>query len=61
VFDQHRNEVGEFNKLVIGDDTCRFVSLSYPEYWAQLEQLERSPHWLPEHLHALRLRYEVVV
>jgi hypothetical protein len=40
VFDQHRNEVGEFNKLVIGDDTCRFVSLSYPEYWAQLEQLE---------------------
>jgi hypothetical protein len=37
VFVQHREELELFASLVRGDESFAFVSLSYPEHWAELE------------------------
>jgi hypothetical protein len=59
LFERHRREVAEFVDLVAGDPSCRFVPLSYPEYWAELEKVSDQPDWFAEHLRLLRARYLV--
>ena len=59
LFALHRREVAEFARLVEGDETCEFLALSYPDYWAELDALPEQPSWLVAHLKLLQTRYLV--
>jgi hypothetical protein len=61
ILGQHREEIRRFADLVGGDASCRFVARSYAEHWDALEALSDRPAWLPEHLGALRARYDVAL
>jgi hypothetical protein len=61
LFAKHREEVKRFGDLLVGDDTCSFEALSYPEHWRELDGLPEKPPWLDAHLADLRRRYEVAV
>jgi len=61
VFAAHRGELKEFANLVAGDRTCRFLALSYPEHWQELESIGNKPDWLPGHITRLRERYLVEI
>lgn len=50
LFAEHRAEIA---RLVAGDLTCSFKSLSYGEHWAELEAIGQRPSWLAGHLSQL--------
>ena len=58
-FSSHRSEVDHF-AAEVADSAVRFVSLSHSELWTAWEASCEWPH-LPEHIGALRARYEVNV
>lgn len=60
-FAAHRRELKEFADLVAGDRTCRFLALSYPEHWQELESIGNQPDWLSGHIIRLRERYLVEI
>ncbi len=61
-FAAHRAEIEKFASLVQGDDDKNlFESLSYLEHWHELSAIADPPSWLPEHLAAVRDRYEIEI
>ncbi len=61
IFAAHRRELKEFADLVAGDRTCRFLALSYPEHWQELESNGNQPDWRLRHITRLRERYLVEI
>lgn len=61
VFAQHRAEIERFGAMVMGDNTCRFAALSYPEHWCELATHADGPAWLDQHLAELERRYQVTI
>jgi hypothetical protein len=55
----HREEVAGFEKEVAGARPS-FKAISYRDLWKSWERLS-SPAWLPEHLAALKSRYDVEI
>ena len=58
-FTAHRRELEAFESIVAGG-APRFQSMSYRQLWAEWESA-RIPTWLPNHLAALRARYDVAI
>jgi hypothetical protein len=57
VFARHRSEVEHFASLVRGDESFKFLALSYIEHWAELDRADSATEWLP----TLRDRYDVAI
>lgn len=61
-FAAHRAEVEQFRGLTQDADNLYLMeALSYSEHWRELEANPGMPDWLPEHLAALRARYEIAI
>lgn len=61
-FAKHRAEIEQFSAMVKGeDDLFLFESISYPAHWRELAAIDPMPDWLPDHLAALRARYEIAI
>ncbi len=56
---EHREEVAKFAREVAGSFPS-FAHLSYRHLWDTWGQMA-SPTWLPEHLAALRARYDIAI
>lgn len=56
---EHRSEIVRFTNDLAGGSP-KFVAMSYRTLWDAWEGV-RSPAWLPDHLAALRARYDIVI
>jgi hypothetical protein len=59
VFEAHRSELIKFADMVVEDKCCRFLAISYPDHWNELESITDPPDWLQAHILKLRDRYFV--
>lgn len=56
---EHRRELVRFMGDVAGGSPA-FVAISYRDLWGMWEEV-RSPAWLPDHVAALRARYDIAI
>jgi len=60
VFIEHRKEIEKFGELVRAETNFTFRAACHRELWAEWEEAD-TPEWLPDHVQALRQRYDVLI